>query len=304
MIAITGSTGFIGNHLCNFLPFPHKRLVRQPISTIPSQQQFIGNLNNPVDINNFVQQADVLIHLAWVNNPWTSDEDIFSDISHNLLSSLTLFEAYARANPQGHIIFASSGGNMYQKSSLVSHQESDPPHPWSSYSINKLAVENYLALFCRKYGIRGTVLRISNPYGALLPSTRTNGLIGVIFSKLIDNSTLNIIDSLNSVRDYIHLDDLSHAFHLIINNPPEKALVQVFNVGSGQGTSLKEVLDTIEAISKRKINVNLLNHSCKPTFSVLSPKLISQTLNWHPKIELKEGLEKMWASIHSALASS
>lgn len=60
---------------------------------------------------------------------------------------MQLFETFAKENPRGHIVFASTGGNMYQADLNVSASEQDIPHPWSSYSINKLAAENYLKLF-------------------------------------------------------------------------------------------------------------------------------------------------------------
>lgn len=299
MLAITGSTGFIGSYLIDALPTPHKRFLREKIPPSSSFEQFIGDLNHPSDVEAFVKNTDTLIHLAWVNNPWNSNDNVMKDISHNLLSTISLFEAFAKKNPQGHIIFASSGGNMYKKNSDSPHYESDLPCPWTSYSINKLAAENYLHLFSERYGIRATILRISNPYGVLLPSNRTNGLIGVIFSKLMHDETLNVIDSLESVRDYIHLDDLTKAMDLVIKTPPPIGKTRIFNVSSGRGTSLKRVLETMEEVTGKKIKTNFLNHNCEPSYSVLSSQHFYNTLGWSSQIGLKEGLIKMWGQISS-----
>jgi UDP-glucose 4-epimerase len=297
MVAITGTTGFIGSYIVDFLPFPQKRLIRRP-TTSTKFLAIQGDLNNHSDLETFVEGTDTLVHLAWINNPWTANRDINHDIGQNLISTVHLFETFAKKNPHGHIIFVSTGGNMYEKNRLEPATELDTPKPWSSYSINKLSAEHYLRFFCTRYGIKGTVMRISNPYGVILPSSRTNGLIGVIFAKLLNNEPLNIIDSLESVRDYLHLDDLKEAFNAIVRNPPSTGDFRIFNVSSGIGYSMQEVMQMIEQITDRKIIKNFINANCSPSWSVLSHQSIKKTLYWEPKITLKEGLMRMWEDNH------
>lgn len=294
MLAITGSTGFVGSYIVPFLPHPQKRLIRRSDSSNHSSLEIEGDLSNPLSIKALVENADTLVHFAWSSTPWTSNQDISADIKQNLIPTMQLFETFAKENPRGHIVFASTGGNMYQADLNVSASEQDIPHPWSSYSINKLAAENYLKLFCKRYGIRATVMRISNPYGVILPSSRPNGLIGVVFAKLLNHESLNIIDSLTSVRDYLHLEDLSEAIQLIVKNPPALGDFRLFNISSGKGYNIQNILDLIENVTGKTITKNLNNAGCKPTWSVLSPDRIKQALNWTPKIDLKEGIEKMW----------
>lgn len=300
MLALTGTTGFIGRYIAPLLPFPQKRLVRNSFSS-DSSIEVIGDLNNPHAIETLVDEAETLVHLAWSNNPWTSNRDIYLDINQNLVASVQLFEIFAQKNPGGHIIFASTGGNMYKGKFHVPSSELDAPNPWSSYSINKLAAENYLRLFCSKYGIKATVMRISNPYGVILPSSRPNGLIGVVFAKLLNNEVLNIIDSTESVRDYLHLDNLKEAIQLIIKHPPLAGECRLFNISSGMGYNLHQILDMIEQISGKKIAKNYANSNCSPSWSVLSPKNIQETLNWEPKIHLEEGLAQMWNKLKTAV---
>ncbi len=294
MIALTGSTGFIGSYIADSLPFPQKRLLRQSLSASKKYTSVLGDFSNSQDIETLVDDVQSLIHLAWMNNPWNSNHDISNDIVQNLLPSVKLFEIFAKKNPNGHIIFASTGGNMYQ--GKPPYTELDPPKPWSSYSINKLAAEHYLRSFCSRYGVRATVMRISNPYGIILPPTRTNGLIGVIFAKLLNNESLNIFDSLKSVRDYIHLEDLKKAFLAIIKNPPNSGEFRLFNISSGLGYSLEDVIHLIEKVTHKKIAMNFVNAKNDPTLSVLSPNYIKETLHWEPLIHLEEGLEMMWKS--------
>lgn len=292
MIAITGSTGFIGHYIVDSLPSPQKRLVRKKPLVSNSYTPIIGDLNQTTSIESLVSDTNTLIHLAWVNNPWNSNQDIENDIQLNLVSSIRLFETFAKKNPKGHVIFASTGGNMYRENKPSS--ELDLPKPWSSYSINKLSAEQYLQSFCSCYGIRTTVLRISNPYGVILPSNRTNGLIGVIFAKLLQDEPLKIIDSLQSVRDYLHLEDLKSAFQAVIKTPPSEGEFRLFNVSSGIGHSLQDVMDLIESVTGKQIQKTFANSTCSPSTSILSPKYMEEKLQWKPHIHLREGLEMMW----------
>lgn len=297
MIAITGATGFIGKYLSDKISHPQKRLSR---TTIPNKDfphvWMQGDLSHSTPLKNFVNDSPVLLHLACSTHPRSSNLNFKDDLHSNLISTIHLFETYAKENPDGHIIFSSSGGNMYPAFSPTHfHTEEDLPVPQSSYAIHKLAAENYLRLICEKYGIKGTVLRISNPYGIILPKERAQGLIGVAFAKLISNELLQIFDSLESMRDYIHLEDVASAFNLAMDHPPQRGECRLFNVSSGKGHSLKEVLHCIEKASElsilKKMDLSLLP---KPTYSLLSSLKIQNMLGWQPKFDLDEGIQTMW----------
>jgi UDP-glucose 4-epimerase len=297
MIAMTGATGFIGSYLSDKLKHPQKRLSRKKITRADSPHIWItGDLSNKNDLTDFIKNSPVLVHLACSTHPRTSNLDIKHDIHSNLLSTIQLFETYAKENPDGHIIYSSSGGNMYNASSkAASSSEEDLPCPQSSYGIHKLASENYLRLICEMYGIKGTVLRISNPYGVLLPKERAQGLIGVAFAKILANEPLQIFDSMESIRDYIHLEDVVAAFNLAIAKPPKKKECLLFNVSSGHGYSLQQVLQLIEEVSGNTfIKQYPLNYLPSPTYSVQSHNKIKNSLGWKPTLNLREGIQQMW----------
>ncbi len=296
MIAITGASGFIGSYLTATLDHPQKRLSRKKIE---EPGWLTGDLSNKADVAAFVKNSPVLIHLACTTHPRTSNLNIQQDLYSNLISTVNLLESYAELNPDGHIIFSSTGGNMYYPSpNALLHCESELPCPQSSYGIHKLTAENYLRLICDMYGIKGTILRISNPYGLLLPKERVQGLIGVAFAKIIANEKLQIFDSMDSVRDYIHLSDVTAAFKLVIDNPPKKNVCRLYNVGSGQSHTLKEVISFIESVTRTPLTKYFSSTPLPPpTYSVLSYKKISDELGWKPTINLRDGLEGMWQNI-------
>ena len=305
MLVITGSTGFIGRSISPHLPFPQRRLVsKKPAEAVPSNlcTYLLGDLKNPPEVDLFTEKASTLVHLASRNNPRNSNHRIQEHINQDLLSTLHLFETFAKKNPDGHIIFASTGGNMYHTGlPYIPRTEKDIPMPASAYGIQKLAAEHYLRLMCDLYSVKATVLRISNPYGTLLSTTRAHGLIGVAFSKILADEVLPIIDPLESVRDYLHLNDLIEAFCLTIKHPPATGEFRLFNVSSGIGHSLDQVLCTMEKLTRYSIKREYQSTS-RPSpslnsWSVLSYQHFYECLGWCPKIELAEGLTKMWKDI-------
>lgn len=300
MLAITGSSGFIGSHICPYLPFPQKKLA----SVAPEFAILHENTSELVsfpegNFSPFLEKASTLIHLACRSNPRNSRSSLL-DCQQDLVFSTTLFEKFAQLNPQGHIIFASTGGNMYQTSHpFIPRSEKEVPQPASGYSIQKLAAEHYLRLICQSYGIRATVLRISNPYGTLLPSERQQGLIGIAMNKILNNEPLFLFDSHQSVRDYLHLDDLKEAFQCVIDFPPNQGEFRLFNVGSGIGYSLQDVLSLIQRVTGQSLIIKNDELALKnsPTWSVLSYELFHSLLGWKPALTLEEGLKKMWCEI-------
>jgi UDP-glucose 4-epimerase len=302
MIAITGARGFLGSYIADKLPFPQKRLTRSSdICPDPSEQYswIQGDLHNIDDIKKLTHNTPILIHLACTTNPRTSNHNLVQDIEQNLISSLQLFEIFASANPGGHIIFSSTGGDMYDASiqGVVRH-ETDIPLPRSSYSIHKLTIEHYLRQFCENKKISATILRISNPYGILQSTKRTQGLIGVAFAKLLAKEELPILDSLDTVRDYVHLDDVVQAFRLVITHLPLYGECRLFNVSSGCGFTNASVLDLIDNTTHLKIKRHFPSYTFpSPTWSVLSYAKIKQALGWQPTINLPEGIKGIWENI-------
>lgn len=298
MIGITGATGFIGSYLSDRLPFPQKRLSRHIHNSKKECAWIQGDLLNQHDCQLFVKDTSTLLHLACTSTPRTSNQNMIQDVHDNVAGALSLFENFAKLNPNGHIIFSSTGGNMYEATSSSPHGENDPALPRSSYGVHKLAIEHYLRLICSLYGIRGTILRMSNPYGTLLPSKRAQGLIGVAFSKLLNKETLEIIESMDTVRDYIHLDDIVDACKLVINKPPKIGECRLFNLSSGQGHSISTVLEIIENVSSHSIHKKLPSSELVPTSSVLSYGKLQQAMGWCPKMTLEKGIEQMWRGIN------
>ncbi len=297
-IGITGATGFLGSYLIDYLinkgNYNIKALSQIPVKKTNNINWQIGDLNSQYDCENFIQDVDVLVHLAHNNNsPITSNNDIISDASLNLIPNLKLLESIKKSGRKIHIVYLSSGGAVYGNSSnKIPFKETDNCSPLSSYGIQKLLMENYLRLWASQKYITSNVLRVSNPYGVLLPSNRKQGLIGVVLNKIKNNEPVQIFGNPDNVRDYIHLEDMCSAIESTFNN---KNYFEIYNIGSGTGQSVNNILNLIEnhldqSIKKEYID---LKTNTLTDWNTLDVNKAQKELSWGPEIDIENGLKNL-----------
>ncbi len=295
-IGIIGATGFLGKPLTNYLAKKYSVHVysrREKIDYFQNIQSWtIGQLHDEKNLEGFLESIDVLIHLGQSGKPMESNNNYVYETEANLIPSLQLIEVLKKINRPIQIIFASSGGTVYRERGEQLHLETDPTEPLTPYGINKLALEYYFNLLTKISNHSCITLRISNPYGELLSSGRNQGFIGVALSRFLEGKEILIFDDENIVRDYIHLEDMSFAFEKAIIN--RKSGYSVYNIGTGIGTSLKEILDLMEKFLGKKIIRNIIKKDSNiklPKWNVLNITKAKEYLGWSPRISLSEGLQ-------------
>ncbi len=249
-IAVTGASGFLGSILTTYLA-ARGHEVRALVRTLrPSDARphagiswLQGDLGSPPDAAALVADTDATIHLAWSNTPLTSNAHLPSDASANLMPTLTLIEALRSEQERPHVVFASSGGAVYGVANdATPFREDHVCRPLSSYGIQKLAVEQYLRMASEHEWITASALRIGNPYGVPLPPERLQGFIGTAVAQLRAGMPIRVFGNPENVRDYVHVDDVCRAFELALG---PRSPFDIFNVGSGAGTSVRGVLELI-----------------------------------------------------------
>jgi UDP-glucose 4-epimerase len=301
-VGVTGATGFLGSYLRRRLPalgaFQLRALTRtlaiesHPVSERLAWMQ--GDLNQPADCADFVHGLDVVIHLAHTNTPLTSNKYLPGDALANLLPFLNLIEAIRAAGTRPHVILASSGGGVYGP--VPDHQplrEDHPCAPSTSYGIQKIAAELYLQLAATNGWLTAISLRISNPYGVLLPMQRRQGFIGVAVNCVLSGQPVRVFGNPENVRDYVHLEDVAHA---VAASMRESGPCRTYNIGSGEGLSVHEVLRAIETLLGRPVDVQ---YELEPTGSDLTPWNVlditraKRELGWRPEIAFDDGLREL-----------
>lgn len=145
MLAVTGSNGFLGSYIVPRLLLPARRLLRNADHSTDLSLDVVGNLQNEADIDRLIRDTNTLVHIAWGIGPRHLASRISNEVESDVISSERLFRKFADVNPDGHIVFFSTGGSIYRDvGSKNPFSENAPVEPLSLYGIRKLAVEKYL----------------------------------------------------------------------------------------------------------------------------------------------------------------
>jgi UDP-glucose 4-epimerase len=249
----------------------------------------IGEYSSPKDIESALNDVDVVIHLISTVLPKSSNEDMEFDIKSNVLPALGLLEAMA-SKGISRIIFGSSGGTIYGAPNYLPLDEEHSTEPLVSYGITKLAIEKYLLLFQKLHGIRSIVLRMSNPYGEGQKIDSGQGVVGVFIKKALNKSPIEIWGDGSAIRDYIYVGDVADAFLKAVQYEGKKS---IFNISSGIGMSLNEIIENLEIAIGTPIVTTYHNARVFDVgTNVLSNKLAMDELGWHPKTSFGDGLAK------------
>ena len=271
-----------------------RTLSRQDADALPRVDWIQGDLVSPRDASSLVEDAEAVVHLAWTNTPLTSNAHLPSDASANLVPTLVLIEALRANGNRAHVIFASSGGAIYGPApNRQPFREDDECRPQSSYGIQKLTAEHYLRMAAEHGWLTAMTLRMSNPYGVLLPPERRQGFIGTAVSQIRSGDAVSIFGNPENVRDYVHISDVCRAFELgLVPRTP----FDVFNIGSGTGQSVVQILELIGEIQGDRVPVRPESVAAADELTswvVLNVAKAREELGWSPSISLRDGLRDL-----------
>lgn len=297
-IAILGGGGFIGSATIDrLIKDGHELKVFERPGVLPhrkfydheSVEWITGNISKPEDIFKAIEGVEIIIHLISTTQPKNSNDDPIYDVESNLLIALKLLNAMV-VHQVPKIIFLSSGGTVYGRPVYIPVDEKHPTDPIVSYGATKLAIEKYIFIYQSLYGIKGIILRVSNPFGERQKIETAQGAIGVFLSKAILNQPITIWGDGNVIRDYIYVEDLANA---IANAVIYEGDETVFNISSAIGRSLNQIIDTIEIVLNQKV---VRSYHKERLFdvplNVLDNKLAKSELGWELKTNFEDGVAR------------
>jgi UDP-glucose 4-epimerase len=246
-----------------------------------------GDLMSTHDVGDAVEGADAVLHLISTTLPKSSNDDPIYDVQTNLVATLQMLDAIvARKVPR--VVFISSGGTVYGPPMYLPIDERHPTDPRVSYGITKLAIEKYLLLYERMHGIKTTILRVSNAYGERQRVETAQGAVGVFLHRALTGTPVEIWGDGSTTRDYIHVSDIAEAFCRALDYDGPRS---VFNVSSGVGVSLNELLGIIEGVLGAPVERRYLpGRPFDVPVNVLSNALAREELGWSPSMSLRDGI--------------
>jgi len=304
---ILGGRGFLGSHLVEALLAEgnevsvFKRPHSPRLLNIPNHQHvrwFEGDFVNREDVAAAVQGAETVYHLISTTIPQSSNLNPIYDIESNLVSSLNLLEIAKEAKVK-KIIFVSSGGTVYGVPKSIPIPENHSTDPTCSYGVAKLAIEKYLSLYHRQYGLNYCILRVSNPYGERQLANSAQGVVAAFLGKVLQNEPIEIWGDGRVVRDYIYVGD---AIEALMKAKSYEGNCRLVNIGGGKGLSLNELVDAIETMIGTPVQRKYLpGRSFDVPINILDIAAAERFLNWTPRTSFQEGLSRTWAWLQREL---
>ena len=295
-IMVLGGGGFIGhNFIRKISSFEHEiySFDRMFLNSSDQNVKYIkGDFAQLDKYKEYFENTDILYHFISTTLPKESNLDPVFDIKSNLCNLINLLNICINSNVK-KIVFISSGGTIYGEVDNALISENEPTNPLSSYGIVKLAMEKYIQLYGKLYNLKYSIFRLSNPYGPYQNSLKGQGLISILLKKILQNEEIIIWGDGSAVRDYIYIDDVIVALYLDLIKKSEDNVL--FNLGSGNGTSINNILEILEQLTGNKVKVlyeNSRNFDVKS--NVLDISKINKFLNWRPEVDIFDGIEQTY----------
>lgn len=309
-ILVTGGAGYIG---CVTV---HK-LVKKGYSVIvidnlicghkemlPKTVKFYhGNIGNLTIMNKVFSENKIthVIHCAAFTDVNESMKDPTKYFSNNIANPTTLLNIMVKYNCK-NIIFSSTCAT-YGIPDILPLNENNPQNPINVYGYTKLVFEQMLEYMTKIHGFNCTILRYFNVAGAYIDENTIVGedhnpethLIPLAIKAIMYDTTFNIYGTNydtkdgTCIRDYIHVEDLADAHILALDKSGK------YNLGSEQGYTVKEIIDTIQKIANKEININYCKRREGDADVLYADSTkIKKELGWTPKHNIESIIESAY----------
>ena len=327
-ILVTGGTGYIGSHtvvelqnagfevvIVDNLSNSHENVLDniREITGIKPRFYRIDLTDVAFTADFFAKEKDIagVIHFAALKAVGESMEKPVLYYKNNISSLLNVLEGMQTSGID-NLVFSSSCTVYGQPDKLPVTEQAPIKKAYSPYGHTKQIAEEIIQNVSSLLGVNAILLRYFNPIGAH-PSAKIGELpLGVPNNLVpfITQTAIGIREELKvfgndydtpdgtAIRDYIHVVDLAKAHVIALKRMLEnkqKVKLEVFNLGTGKGYSVLEVIKTFEKVSQQKLNYRIVGRRPGDTAKVwASTKLANEELGWKAEKNLPEMMESAW----------
>lgn len=297
-VALLGAGGFLGTNLALRLAGQVAELRcfgrRQAFPEPWREMDWIQGEVSGDEVRKVIAGCDTVIHLASTSTPATADRKIADDAELNVIDTLKLLDRCVDLGVS-RIVFISSGGTVYGVCNQIPTPEDAPTNPITAYGVAKLAIEKYLAVYRHQRGLDYRILRVANPFGPFQTTRKGQGVIAAALASAMHDTTMQIWGDGGVVRDYIYVSDVVEA---IVKSIEHTGNSRVFNVGSGHGRDVLQVVRAVEKLSNKTLRLDF--RPARPVdvpVSILDSTLATSELGWQCSAPFEAGLARTleWA---------
>jgi UDP-glucose 4-epimerase len=294
-VVITGASGRLSQALSQHFSSSSLFKVR-----LVSTQERAGYFSyEEMLTNEFLHQADIILHLAWSSVPRISEQKFGVEWLQDIPLLVRILKAIGEGHHSHiHLIFFSSAGAIYGNYTETPAREDTPCNPANMYGWAKLHAEQLIEQHSLRFGIPTTVLRITNVYGIGSRRNDQQGVIPYLIKAALDGNEMSIWGDGTARKDYLYINDLIEATDILVK---QKAL-GLFNVSQGSSYSLKEIIAIVEQVSGNKISINYKDAFFGDnTQVVVDSNKIRNTLMWKPRITIAEGVRRTFQKLKNEI---
>ena len=295
-VLVTGGAGFIGSHVVDsYIHAGHEVVIVDDFSSgtranlNPAARVYEMDIRAPTVSDLFeTEKPEYVTHLAAQIDVRRSVAEPCFDAEVNILGGLNLLEQSIKHGVK-KFIFASTGGAIYGVQAFLPASEDSVPHPECHYATSKLAFELYLALYERLYGLHYTILRFPNVYGPRQRPDGEAGVCSILTALMLAGKTPTLFGHGTPLRDFVFVKDIARGVLLAL----DKGDGETLNLGSGTGTSVRELFDKLKDVlgyGGEAVLADLRPGEVKENY--ITGEKAARVLGWKPEVSLEAGLRE------------
>lgn len=290
-IMLLGGAGFIGLNLAGALVrHGHEVHLADRTIVLPdyarSVPQFAGrhqiSSNGTAQLQVIIDELGIECVIGLVSGliPSSTLNDFEAEMAEVIMPTFRLLDHLAKRGIS--FVYMSSGGTVYGLNDKPMIAETEPLRPINHYGVSKVLFEQYLTFVGRMQQLRYLILRPSNPFGPFQNPQRKQGLVAVAVGKVLHGEPIEVWGDGSIVRDYLWVEDLTEAVVALLLK--DGVWGRIFNIGSGQGHSIREVLAMIGALTGKNIEIRYREpRAVDVPRLVLDVSRLRETIDYQPR---------------------
>lgn len=304
-VLITGAGGFIGSHLAEHLTSEGHQVrafVRYnsqnqwgwldtlSLSSLKAIEIVRGDLKDPEAVRKATAGMEIVYHLgALISIPYSYVNPV-DIVQTNVLGTLNVLNACLESKSLKKLVHTSTS-EVYGTARFTPITEEHPLQAQSPYAASKVAADKLVESYHRSFGLPAAIIRPFNTFG---PRQSARAIIPSIIIQAMSGKTIKV-GNLEPVRDFCYVTDTVRAFLAVAS--ARDSTGRVLNIGTGQGITIKELVETITAMLKAKVVLTVEHKRVRPEQSevmqlICDASQAKSVTEWSPMYTLKNGLQE------------